>query len=168
RPASRRGVGTACGSRHRQGWRAARRRRHRRHDLADRLLGSEARRRRAATDDRRKGGRRIPGSLAPRTPRDDRTSGQLIDRFASTASFFQVSYWRCTSAFISSGVVARGSPPLPSRLCLTYGTPSALTTCALRRSTVGFVSFGGPASPVQEITSNPGMAASSTVGTSGK
>src|SRR5688572_20403832 len=45
-------------------------------------------------------------------PRNDRKSGQLIERFASVASFFQVSYWRDTSAFISSGVVARGSPPI--------------------------------------------------------
>ena len=34
-------------------------------------------------------------------------------------------------------------------------------------ATIGFGMFGGPAIPVQEMTSKPGMPASSTVGTSG-
>ena len=189
-PAPRRSLGPAGGARRGQGRRAAHCRRHRRHDLAHRLHRSKSP---AAARRSRPPARRadadcsIPGMARPMThfpgsPCADfgsRASWRsaanttavarlLIDRFASTASFFQVSYWRDTSAFISSGVVARGSPPIASSLLFTSGTASALRSSALSRSTIGFGRFGGPAMPVQEITSKPGMVASSTVGTSGK
>ena len=45
--------------------------------------------------------------------------------FASFASLVQVANWLATSARISAGVVARGSPPMLSSLSLTSGTETA-------------------------------------------
>ena len=55
-----------------------------------------------------------------------------------------------------------------SSLFFTSGTETARRTSALSLSTIGLGSFAGPASPVHEMTSNPGMASSATVGTSRK
>ena len=93
---------------------------------------------------------------------------QSIEIFASLANWLQVANWLATSARISGGVVARGSPPMLSSLPFTSGTEMARRSSVLSLLTIGSGSFPGPASPVHEMTSNPAMPYSATVGTSGK